>query len=600
MSEHMMREYYDRMESAKKKLAEETERFLDVLMEHPDEYAESIEVLRSLLRIFVRSDNLRIDMLIQREDWHRLDRILFCDVRITLEEVRRVEIRQESVRALEEVSDWYAQKTQYLECAEKQFSLMESEIHRCMLQGECYPTSPPAAVHFPAAPPPSGSEPKEKKKPSWWDRLFKRKDSEKKPGSPRPSVQLGDAPGFGDPGDRDDDFRPLMHMRDDFPGTALIDSTAGKPKPQPVIMDQVFFTAVAPKEFLRDEYSDVAVAMYEDAYRDIVDRIRENYDGQVTQRGSGAMEVARQTAIRVTIESPEADICFDNREETGIWIGKSLEFHFWVMVPEDFQKKQFKLTIRVFTDDIPFTTLTLFVKCNAPSAQEITPERRDIRSAFVSYARADTEEVTTLIRGMEKVRPDLSLFMDQESLRSGQNWQEVLKSEIERRDMLFLCWSHDAKASEWVDFEWRHMYSKRGVEHIDPIPLVSPQSCPPPEELAMLHFDDRWLHYRKHRPIPADGFIRIRECDSGIITPFRKKNILIGREYASDLRLNSNAVSRSHMQIEDRGGGRYFVRDLGSTNGSYRAESNERIDEMGLFVERGTKLRLADKEIEIL
>jgi hypothetical protein len=144
------------------------------------------------------------------------------------------------------------------------------------------------------------------------------------------------------------------------------------------------------------------------------------------------------------------------------------------------------------------------------------------------------------------------------------------------------------------------MYSKRGVEHIDPIPLVSPQSCPPPEELAMLHFDDRWLHYRKHRPIPADGFIRIRECDSGIITPFRKKNILIGREYASDLRLNSKAVSRSHMQIEDRGGGRYFVRDLGSTNGSYRAESNKRIDEMGLFVERGTKLRLADKEIEIL
>lgn len=390
-----------------------------------------------------------------------------------------------------------------------------------------------------------------------------------------------------------------MLIEDSVSCTSILPEQCNAP-PKPVIMDEVFFTAVAPKEFRRDEYSDVAVVMYEDAYRDIVDRIKANYDEQVIQRGSGAMNVAKQTTIRVTIESLEADICFDNTEETGIWIGKSLEFHFWVLIPEDFQKKQFKLTIRVFTNDIPFTTLTLFVKCNAASTQEIMPERRDIKSAFISYARADTEEVTTLIRGMEKVRPDLSLFMDQESLRSGQNWQEILKSEIERRDVLFLCWSPSAKESQWVDFEWRHMYNKRGIEYIDPIPLSSPQSCPPPQELEMLHFDDRWLRYRTQKIASDPISLQIRECDSGVITKFKQKRILIGREYLSDLQLTSQCISRHHMEIIAMNDGRYRVLDMQSTNGSYLAQTNERIPAEGVIVERGTKLRLGDKEIEIL
>lgn len=577
MSEHMMREYYDRMESAKKKLAEETNRFLDILMERPDEYAESIEVLRSFQRILDSSDFLHIDWLIWNEEWRQLDRILSDDVRRILEEVRRIEIRQESARALEAASDWYARKRQYLDCAEEQLRSMGSEIRRCMWQSECYSASPPAAP-----------KPKAEKKPSWWERLFKRKASARKPEPLCPAAM------------RPEPFYPSAQMRDESIVSNPRPGAITQADPHPVTVDEVFFTAMAPKEFQRDEYTDVAVAMYEDAYRDIVDRIRETYDGQVARCGTGAMPVAKQTPIRVTIESPEADICFDNTEATGIWIGKSLEFHFWVLVPEDFQKKQFKLIVQVFTDDVPFTTLTLFVKCNASSTQEIAPERRDIRSAFVSYARADTDEVTTLIRGMEKIRPDLNVFMDQESLRSGQNWQEVLKAEIEQRDVLFLCWSPEAKASEWVDFEWRHMYNKRGIEHINPVPLVSPQSCPPPTELSMLHFDDRWLHYRKRQEPVGPEYFYIKNHSDGRVIPVRKNSILIGREKDVDLCLQNTAVSRHHMVISLTETGSFQVRDMNSKNGSYLEGKEERITPTGIIVKHGTKLRLANEIIEIL
>lgn len=472
------------------------------------------------------------------------------------------------------------------------------EAHKGSAGGDtCFePYIPDSKPYSPVPPPTAAPEPKAEKKPSWWKRLFKWKSPAAKPESPCAAVPRDDASGFGDPWDEGGQFWPPVDDVVYAPCPGTIPQTA----PQPVIIDQVFFTAVAPKEFQRDEYTDVALVMYEDAYRHIVDRIKENYDVEVAEQGSGAKPVAKQTPIRVTIESPEQDICFDNKEEVGIWIGKSLEFHFWVLVPEDFQKKQFKLAIRVFTDDVLATTLTLFVKCNAASTQEITPERRDVNSVFISYARADTDEVTKLIRGMEKVRPNLDIFMDQESLRSGQNWQEVLKAEIEQRDMLFLCWSPDAKASEWVDFEWRHMYNKRGIEHIDPIPLISPKKCPPPKELSMLHFNDRWLRYQKRRRTAGSGFFKIRECDSGITTPFNEKDILIGREEDADLILISPRVSRRHMCINSIGNDRYLVQKFPGASESYLADTDERITEAGVVVSSGTKLRLGDKEIEIL
>lgn len=491
------REHLERIESERRKCAEETDRFLAVLMEQPDEYAESISAVSALKGILDSLAFLRIEWCIQHELWAEMNREL-SDARKLLEEVNQIEIRQESVRNLDAFSAWNKQKEWYLISAEA--CCREIESYVSSRYSYSAGGSGPSA-HLSTAP-----KAKSGKRSSWWKRLFKWKAPAIEPESPCAEVPRDDAPGISDPRLEDGDFRPHTQMISaPVSPTATDHGTIPQSEARPVILDQVFFTAVAPKEFRRDEHTDVTVVMYEDAYREILDRIRENYDDDIAIRGSGAKPIAKQTTVRVTIESPEAGICFDNAEESGTWIGEYLEFHFWVLVPKDFQKKQFKLTIRVYADDVLSTTLTLFVKCNAASTQEITPERRDIRSAFVSYAREDTEEVTTLIRGMEKVRPDLNVFMDQESLRSGQNWQEVLKAEIEQRDMLFLCWSPDAKASEWVDFEWRHMYNKRGIEHIDPVPLISPQSCPPPEELAMLHFDDRWLHYRKRKHAAQDG-----------------------------------------------------------------------------------------------
>ena len=66
------------------------------------------------------------------------------------------------------------------------------------------------------------------------------------------------------------------------------------------------------------------------------------------------------------------------------------------------------------------------------------------------------EQSAAIIQGMKKARPDLDVFFDVDSLRNGDDWERDLHEEIERRDVLFLCWSHFARESKWVmNAEWR-------------------------------------------------------------------------------------------------------------------------------------------------
>jgi hypothetical protein len=56
---------------------------------------------------------------------------------------------------------------------------------------------------------------------------------------------------------------------------------------------------------------------------------------------------------------------------------------------------------------------------------------------------------------MRKVAPDLEVFLDVFSLRSGDNWQLKLEEHVPTKDTFFLFWSQFAAHSVWVEREWR-------------------------------------------------------------------------------------------------------------------------------------------------
>lgn len=260
----------------------------------------------------------------------------------------------------------------------------------------------------------------------------------------------------------------------------------------PPTIDSVRFSALSPETVSAGKYLHINIVMYEDEYRSAVDEIISACDEPTKESKSGYHDVERNSVIKVVLSSADVHIEDDTEEE--IWNGKYLNFEFAVKIPSDIAEEQILMKASVYINDIPATKLKLIVECNKNPGQNITVSRKDISSAFVSYASEDRHRVAAIVQGMEKARPDMKIFFDVASIRSGQYWEDVLTKEMDNSDVLFLCWSPYAKASDWVDYEWRYTLESKGEEAIEPVPIVTPDKCPPPPELKHKHFNDRCVY----------------------------------------------------------------------------------------------------------
>lgn len=267
----------------------------------------------------------------------------------------------------------------------------------------------------------------------------------------------------------------------------------------PLEISKVHFSAIAPRKLAKGEYAIIDIVMYENAYRSVVEkRIKdaEVVDGNAVQEiKSGVARVKAGARVKIKLTSP--DIMIEDNVEEQEWVSEYLIFNFAVMIPKIYAKRQVLFTATVYIDDLIATRLMFITKCWSLRQQKIKVTQENVLSAFVSYASQDRNRVAMIVQGMKKARPDMDIFFDVESLRSGESWQDALWSEIDQRDTLFLCWSHYAAESPWVAREWKYCYEQKGAEAIEPIPLEPPSICPPPKELERKHFNDRLLYLIK-------------------------------------------------------------------------------------------------------
>ncbi len=258
-------------------------------------------------------------------------------------------------------------------------------------------------------------------------------------------------------------------------------------------VSNVQFSAVSSRKVENGDYIMIDIFMYEDEFRYVVDQALNEDNTKETNGGYNSAAI--DSNVRIVLTS--SDIEITEPVEERIWKGKYQSFSFAVEVPDDYSKKQILFNANIYIDGVITTRLKILVACSQPSITRLEVSRQDILSAFVSYASQDRNRVASIIQGMKKARPDLDVFFDVESLRSGQAWENALKKEIENRDVLFLCWSEAASKSKWVDMEWRYALSFKGEEAIEPIPIDSPDICPPPTELQGKHFNDKMLYIIK-------------------------------------------------------------------------------------------------------
>ena len=214
----------------------------------------------------------------------------------------------------------------------------------------------------------------------------------------------------------------------------------------------------------------------------------------------GPSKVARGTVLSVSLRIDE--LTTDALEGTILWDGEIGNVTFSISVPNGISRgtKSGFATVHVGSLRIAAIHFFITIGQKATSSDQVFSRGVKHRTAFASYASEDRDAVLARIQGIQKVAPKLDVFLDVLNLRSGEDRSKRLWKEIPSRDIFYLFWSESASRSNWVEIEWRCALEARGLDFIDPVPLVSPSKVPPPRELASRHFNDWVLAFMRGQP----------------------------------------------------------------------------------------------------
>ena len=92
--------------------------------------------------------------------------------------------------------------------------------------------------------------------------------------------------------------------------------------------------------------------------------------------------------------------------------------------------------------------------------------------------------------------------------------------------------------------------------------------------------------------------IVVKGLEVGVTQPFSEERITIGRRAENQLILDGDNISRQHVSIERRGEG-YFVRDLGSANGTYLNDQRLVAPALEAQLRDNDRLRVGDFQLTV-
>jgi hypothetical protein len=261
--------------------------------------------------------------------------------------------------------------------------------------------------------------------------------------------------------------------------------------------DHLYFTVTAPHLVRPRDQFVINVWAHLARQRELVIRqAREAAAGEIVAQPKGPVEVARGAVLSVQVRVE--GIIIEELEDTVLWSGEIANATFVATVPHRTRERRRVGVATVRAGGLRIAEIPFVITVGRVSDREAVSHEGDpLRTAFASYASGDRDAVLDRVQGMQKVAPQLEVFLDVLKLRSGEDWAKKLWKAIPEHDVFYLFWSRSASRSEWVEKEWRCALKTRGLDFIDPVPLVSPENVPPPRELASKHFNDWVLAFKR-------------------------------------------------------------------------------------------------------
>jgi len=222
------------------------------------------------------------------------------------------------------------------------------------------------------------------------------------------------------------------------------------------------FTMALGKSYVLDAWAYLA-----EQYEELVYRAREGQSNEdIIVKSKSEVEVARGTLIAVHFNIQ--DLIVEDSEDTILWTGEISNATFPIYVPANTKIGSHIGKVTFYIEGIQIAKIYFTIEVDhyeLPKDHLKINTGQWIKSAFISYATDDRNDVLNCIFGIRKVLPEIDLFLDVVSLRSGEKWKNRLICEIERRDIFYLFWSLAASRSKFVEMEWRTALERRGIEY---------------------------------------------------------------------------------------------------------------------------------------
>ena len=265
----------------------------------------------------------------------------------------------------------------------------------------------------------------------------------------------------------------------------------------------VNFSIMTPKKILAGSIFIVDVWAYLYSDLDKIKQLARELDREKTIGTKAGVSVDLGTIISIQLSIQH----FKIEESSGCiqWNGAPTNASFVVKCQKKCKSANYQGSAELSVAGMKLCTIP-FIMTVSQDLEDALPVKSSsrpkyIKKAFASYSSKDRAEVLARIQGMEKISPEVDIYQDVMKLRSGDDWEKKLHEHVPKQDVFYLFWSKSASESLWVKREWELALEKRGINYIDPIPMVDPRDAPAPKELSSLHFNNKYLAHIKYEQL---------------------------------------------------------------------------------------------------
>lgn len=210
----------------------------------------------------------------------------------------------------------------------------------------------------------------------------------------------------------------------------------------------------APSEVSKNDFMIVQVFLYPWIEENLVLAKAKDVDPDAVRKNFTPLDVPLKNGDKVTahlqmsgkgLELSETDIDM-------IWQDHYTDCQFSVYVPEDYKPQSVVGTVTLSVNGAPAGRMTFKSKIvDVPRLLYAEIVSHKFNKIFISYSHLDEEKVKFIHQAYEALKVDH--FFDRAYLKPGDVYPEKIKNYIASADLFILCWSENAKNSDYVQLE---------------------------------------------------------------------------------------------------------------------------------------------------